>query len=97
MKVSLSDDALQDLIEAADWLIDAQAWPAVDVLHTEVRQASQRLSHTPGLGMPGPESTRLLPIHRFPYSLVYREDDEGMCVIAVAHQSREPGFWRGRR
>ena len=96
MKVSLSDEALQDLIEATDWLIDAPAWAAVESLHTEVQQATQRLSRAPGLGTPGPEATRLLPIHRFPYSLVYRVDEDDVRVIAVAHQSREPGYWHGR-
>ena len=48
MKVSLSDEALQDLIEATDWLIDVQAWAAVESLHTEVQQATLRLSRSPG-------------------------------------------------
>ena len=96
MNVSLSDEALQDLIVAVDWLIDAQAWLAVDHLQIEVHEASQRLSRAPGLGTPGPEQTRVLPIHRFPYSLVYRMSNAGVRVIAVAHQSREPGYWRGR-
>jgi hypothetical protein len=39
----------------------------------------------------------MLPIHRFPYSLVYRVQGGRIRVIAVAAQRRRPGFWRGRR
>ena len=36
-------------------------------------------------------------VPRFPYSVIYRELPTGdVEVIAVAHASREPGYWRGR-
>ena len=40
---------------------------------------------------------RAYQFRRFPFSLVYREDqDAGPQVYAVAHQSREVGYWRTR-
>jgi plasmid stabilization system protein ParE len=34
---------------------------------------------------------------RYPYSVVYRvESDGSVLVVAVAHASREPGYWLGR-
>ena len=34
---------------------------------------------------------------RFPYTLVYEENqDRGPQIYAVAHQSREPRYWGGR-
>lgn len=34
---------------------------------------------------------------RFPYSVLYRvRVDEDLMVVAVAHSSREPGYWHGR-
>ncbi len=32
----------------------------------------------------------------FPFSLVYVVRGEILFVVAVAHQSRRPGYWRGR-
>ena len=32
----------------------------------------------------------------YPYSLVYFVEDETVHVVAVAHQSRRPGYWRKR-
>ena len=34
---------------------------------------------------------------RYPYSVVCRvEEDGSVLVVAVAHSSREPGYWQGR-
>ena len=33
----------------------------------------------------------------FPYSVVYRHDSESVLILAVAHQSRRPGYWRYRK
>jgi plasmid stabilization system protein ParE len=97
MNVALSADALADVEQAADWYIDHDAWPAARDFHGELTRALARLTVEPGLGTPGPEGVRILPIHRFPYSLVYRYEGEEVRVLAVAAQRRRPGFWSGRR
>jgi plasmid stabilization system protein ParE len=36
-------------------------------------------------------------LRRYPYSVVYRVEASGdVLVVAVAHASREPGYWQGR-
>ena len=37
-----------------------------------------------------------LVLRRFPYDLVIVEENSGYVVIAVAHHSRQPGYWRDR-
>ncbi len=40
---------------------------------------------------------RVYHLDRFPYTLVYAVDDvRGPQIYAVAHQSREPGYWTDR-
>lgn len=40
---------------------------------------------------------RIYHFNRFPYTLVYEEHCElGPQIYAVAHQSREPGYWSSR-
>jgi plasmid stabilization system protein ParE len=36
-------------------------------------------------------------LDRFPYSLFYRVSDGQVQILAVAHQSRSPTYWRNRR
>jgi plasmid stabilization system protein ParE len=35
-------------------------------------------------------------LHRFPFSVVYLEQKDGIEVIAVAHHRRKPGYWKQR-
>jgi plasmid stabilization system protein ParE len=97
VKLSLSDEALADATQAADRTIDQGAWRAAVALQVEIADALARIAAEPGLGTPGPEGTRTLPVRRFPVSLVYRVDGAELRVIAVAAQRRRPGHWTGRR
>ncbi len=40
------------------------------------------------------EPVRRVPVQRFPYGLIYIEED--LLVVAVAHDRQEPGYWRAR-
>jgi plasmid stabilization system protein ParE len=51
----------------------------------------------PRLGPVWRGNTRRLPLRRFPYTTIYQLRPDEVRVIALAHQSRRPGYWRGRR
>lgn len=35
-------------------------------------------------------------VRRFPFGILYHIDPTEIVIVAVAHLSRKPGFWRGR-
>jgi hypothetical protein len=35
-------------------------------------------------------------VNRFPYNVVYRIRDDDIYVVAVAHTSRRPNYWKDR-
>lgn len=39
---------------------------------------------------------RYLQLRRFPFLIIFRVIRDRITVIAVAHSSRSPDFWRGR-
>jgi plasmid stabilization system protein ParE len=39
---------------------------------------------------------RRFPLHDFPFFLVYRERHDYLQIIALAHKSRKPNYWRPR-
>ncbi len=41
--------------------------------------------------------TRRLLLHRFPFAVIYRTHPQRTIVVAIAHQSRRPGYWSKRR
>jgi toxin ParE1/3/4 len=59
-------------------------------------QAGQMLIREPALGASVSSQARRFPLRQFPYTLGYRVQSETITVIAVTHQSREPGYWHGR-
>jgi toxin ParE1/3/4 len=93
----LSSEAAEELEQAVAFYRDnASALVATGLLDEFVRSATLLLEH-PGLGTPASRNRRLLPLRRFPFSLLYRFDHGQLRIIAVAHHSRRPGYWRDRR
>ena len=41
--------------------------------------------------------TRSWLLTRFPYRLIYRVRDEDIYIVAIAHTSRRPGYWKHRQ
>lgn len=39
---------------------------------------------------------RKVHLERFPYAMIYREKGEGIEIMATAHSSREPDYWKDR-
>ena len=35
-------------------------------------------------------------LSRFPFSIIYRENDNNIYIVAVMHNSRKPGYWLER-
>ena len=62
----------------------------------EFERSIALLRQYPRIGSPWRGGLRRLPMRRFPYSVVYTLSGEVIRVVAVAHQSRRPGYWRGR-
>lgn len=54
------------------------------------------LERHPGLGQPTNDGRRMHPPTAFPYSVIYRSDEEALHILVVRHQSRDPDFGAGR-
>jgi toxin ParE1/3/4 len=40
--------------------------------------------------------TQRFVMQRFPFAIVYREKEEIVQVLAIAHGHRRPGYWKDR-
>lgn len=97
MRISLSDEALADFEAGTDWYLEELAFIAADDFADEIEHALSMLSGFPNIGIAGSYKTRIFTLQNFPYSLIYRVQPEYVRVVAVAHHSRRPGYWAGRR
>jgi toxin ParE1/3/4 len=62
----------------------------------ETDRAARRIAFFPQHGSPYLAGTRRIVLKRFPYSVVYLADADGLLVIAIAHHRQKPGYWRVR-
>ena len=63
---------------------------------TALDAAVGRGDHSPRGCSPHRHGTRICPLRRFPFSLVFVEQPTRSLVVAVAHRKRRPGYWRRR-
>ena len=61
-----------------------------------VQDATARALAYPLAGSPAQYNTRRVFLRDFPFALIYRSDDQGITVYALAHHARRPGYWRSR-
>ncbi len=62
----------------------------------DLQRTVDMLREHPKLGRPAGRGLRQAPFRRFPFLLIYADEPDQLIVVAVAHQKRRPGYWRGR-
>ncbi len=93
--VELHEDAVAEAVAAVAWYSERSA-DAGDAF-------AAALSHAVGLIEAAPErwpfasgDVRRVHLARFPFTIFYRSRNEVTEVLAIAHQRRKPGYWKGR-
>ena len=62
----------------------------------EVEAGISALTFYPMIGQAYGGELRQFFLDDFPFSLVYRIEQDRIWIVAVAHQSRRPRYWRKR-
>lgn len=62
----------------------------------ELDVAIERIEETPRQWPPYLAKTRRYLLRRFPFFVVFRETNDRLQILAVAHARRRPGYWLGR-
>lgn len=68
---------------------------ARDFLHS-FRAAKEAIEKQPDLFSFLEKPVRRVRVSGFPYRIVYEELDDCVQVLAIMHDSREPGYWKSR-
>ena len=95
MKAEFHREAEQEFIEASvfyDWRVPGLGESFI----AEVERAAELLTQRPEIGQRLDQVFRRMVLRRFPYLLIYSIEPEKIWIVAVAHQRRRPGYWRGR-
>lgn len=99
--VRILEEATEEVAEAVNWYESESPGlgleffeaveAAIDLIEADIIPLQQlpREAHT--------KEARRLILKRFPYDVVVLKRSDEILVIAVAHHSRKPGYWRKRR
>ena len=94
---SVSLEAERELIDGARFYAQEANADLGLAFIAEFERSIGVLCTYPRLGPVWRGGARRLPLRRFPYSIIYQLKPEEIRIIALAHQSRRPGYWRGRK
>lgn len=98
--VRILEEAAEEAAEAAAWYEKER--PGLGIDFSEAVEAAIDLIEEdilplfPMTGEAGIKGAKRLILKRFPYDIVTIEKSHEVLVIAFAHQSRKPGYWRDR-
>jgi toxin ParE1/3/4 len=96
MRVKFHPEARQDLREGQAFYRHRSPLAAV-AFAKEVDTAIARIVEAPLRYAESDYGTRSFTFPwRFPYKVVYAMRDSRIIIVAVAHHSKEPGYWRDR-
>ena len=97
MSYSIHPDAEAELGDAAVYYAKHASSMIAAAFLAEYEHVRDLIIENQQRGPRGEDDLRVYHFDRFPYTVVYEEDAlNGPQVFAIAHQSREPGYWSDR-
>ena len=89
--------ARREILRAFDWYRQEASPLVATGFLDDFEQTLALLKCHPEIGETGSSRTRRLVFQRYPYTVVYRLAGKRLEIVAVAHHSRKPEYWAGRR
>lgn len=88
-------DADKEYLSALAWYLE-RSLPAAENFAKAFDQAIEHIRQSPGRWPVYFKRCRRYTLHQFPFSIVYQSSPALTFVVAVAHGSRRPRYWRDR-
>lgn len=95
LPIRLLPEANAEFAQAADWYDQKQAGLGSKFVG-RLRDVLNRIAENPQGHAIVHEDVRKAVVARYPYVVLYREEDGEVIVIAVFHTARDPSSWRSR-
>jgi plasmid stabilization system protein ParE len=93
--VSFHPAAFAELLAAHDWYLARSTTAAAEFVD-EIERAVSRIQEAPERYPETRHQRRRFVLLSFPFAVVYRLTPTHIEILAVAHHSRRPGYWRSR-
>jgi toxin ParE1/3/4 len=94
-RVEYHEGAIADVKSALAWYQNRSAKAAMDFIE-ELQRAAETIREAPERWPAGKNNTRRFLLWRFPFAIIYSEEESVITIWAVAHGSRRPEYWTSR-
>lgn len=88
-------EAELEILDAVTFYKDRAGDLAAD-FYNEFKRAREEVATFPEFWGPVGGGYRRKLLARYPYGIIYRVEGEEILIVALAHTSRRPEYWRGR-
>jgi plasmid stabilization system protein ParE len=88
-------EARREVVEAADWYLSRSEDAEANFI-SRLEEVIKRISTNPRQFPKTLYNTRSALLDRFPYAVIFREIENQIQIIAIAHGKRKPGYWLKR-
>jgi len=90
------EEAAAEYDAAFEWYLERSPDAALE-FDAEVDRGLKQIIQAPRRWSAGSYSTRRFLLRKFPFILIYRERESAdIQIVAVAHTSRKPEYWKSR-
>lgn len=96
MRVVLAPRARAEYVEVQSWYIEKAGLHRAECFVAEFERVLAAIEANPKLWAEYEPGIRRALFRGFPYALHYMLRIDHVLVLALSHQHRRPGYWRGR-
>ncbi|MGO9307181.1 MAG: type II toxin-antitoxin system RelE/ParE family toxin [Candidatus Korobacteraceae bacterium] len=94
-RIEYHEGAIADVKSAVDWYRKRSPKAALDFIE-ELNRSADTILDAPERWPVGRNDTRRFLLWRFPFTIIYSEEQSIVTIWAVAHASRRPEYWLRR-
>ena len=94
-RVEYHQGAIADIKNVVAWYHTRSRKAALDFIE-ELNRATETIREAPNRWPRGKNNTRRFLLWRFPFAIIYSEEESTITIWAVAHGSRRPEYWTHR-
>ncbi len=94
-KIIFHPDVVHEIKASYEWYQN-QAEGLGDDFIAELESAYEAITELPGTWPKFSKNYRRFLLSKFPFSVIYRANNNSIFVVAVMHNSKKPGYWKNR-
>jgi len=95
LQIKFHPDVSIDIKDSYKWYEEQSIGLGEDFLE-EIESSYQAIIDFPNTWIPFSYGFKRYLLSKFPYSVIYKNDEDSIYIVSIMHNSRKPNFWLDR-